>query len=135
MIAAIKRSDKGRIILVGVLAVSLLGNALSIGAVARFAQMRNAMLGPAGETALFPREVRQDLRDEILTRDGGLTPLLNDLAEARARVVTAGLAAPFDREALEAEMEVFRQEFDRTLEGIQSEVLEVLVRRAAEEGR
>ncbi|MCR8550251.1 hypothetical protein M4578_20715 [Salipiger sp. P9] len=129
----IKRNT-GRIALVAVLTVSLLGNALTAGALLRFQSMRADLLGPAAEDAFFSREIRKDLRDALAANGDTLRPALRDLASTRAAIVAAGTARPFDKAAVEAAMERFRGDADTTLRLVQDVVLVVLVARASEDG-
>lgn len=119
----------GRMALIGVLAVSLLGNALSLGALARLRALRTDLLGPAAERALFPREIRADLREALAGHGATLRPALRDLVAARAAVVATGSARPFDRAATEAAMTEFRARLDQTLAQTQAVMLDALEQR------
>ncbi|MBN9886641.1 hypothetical protein [Salipiger abyssi] len=127
------RRNSGRIALIAVLAVSLLGNALTAGALLRFKAMRSELLGPVAEAAVFPREVRRDLRAALAENADTLRPALHDLARARAAIISAGTAEPFDRAEVEAAMDVFRGEAEATIAQVQAVVLEVLAARAGSE--
>ena len=124
------KRDKGRIALIAVLAVSLLGNALAAGAVLRFRALQSELLGPAAEQALFPRAVRRDLRAALRETAETLRPALHRLAEDRAAVVAAGAARPFDRAALDAAMVAMRAQLDTTLGAVQQVVGDRLEARA-----
>ncbi|MFC5736735.1 hypothetical protein [Sinirhodobacter huangdaonensis] len=124
------KRDTGRIVLIAVLAVSLLGNALAAGAVLRFRALQTELLGPAAEQALFPRAVRRDLRAALRENAETLRPALHRLAEDRAAVVAAGAARPFDRAALDAAMVAMRAQLDTTLGAVQQVVGDRLEARA-----
>lgn len=125
------KRDKGRIALIAVLAVSLLGNALAAGAVLRFRALQSELLGPAAEQALFPRAVRRDLRAALRENAETLRPALHRLAEDRAAVVAASTAQPFDRAALDAAMTKFRTDADAGIEVLQQVIGDRLEARAA----
>lgn len=124
------KRDKGRIVLIAVLAVSLLGNALAAGAVLRFRALQSELLGPAAEQALFPRAVRRDLRAALRENAETLRPALHRLAEDRAAVVAASTAQPFDRAALDAAMVAMRAQLDTTLGAVQQVIGDRLEARA-----
>ncbi|RLL65122.1 hypothetical protein [Paenirhodobacter hankyongi] len=124
------KRDKGRIALIAVLAVSLLGNALAAGAVLRFRALQSELLGPAAEQALFPRAVRRDLRAALRENAETLRPALHRLAEDRAAVVAASTAQPFDRAALDAAMVAMRAQLDTTLGAVQQVIGDRLEARA-----
>lgn len=125
--------DTGRIVLIAVLAVSLLGNALAAGAVLRFRALQSELLGPAADQALFPRAARRDLRAALRENAETLRPALHRLAEDRAAVVAAGAARPFDRAALDAAMVAMRAQLDTTLGAVQQVVGDRLEARAKSE--
>lgn len=127
------KRDTGRIVLIAVLAVSLLGNALAAGAVLRFRALQTELLGPAAEQARFPRPVRRDLRAALRENAETLRPALHRLAEDRAAVVAAGAARPFDRAALDAAMVAMRAQLDTTLGAVQQVVGDRLEARAKSE--
>lgn len=128
-----RKRDRGRIVLVAVLGLSLLGNALTVGAVLRFQSVRQDLLGPASETAFFEGGTRRDIRAALEENGATLRPALRRAAEARAAVVAAGTARPFDAEATRAAMDRFRAEVDGLLVLVQGVVLERLEARAASE--
>lgn len=127
-----KKRDKGRIALIAVLAVSLLGNALAAGAVLRFRALQGDLLGPAAAQAFFPREVRRDLRAALRDHAESLRPALHRLAEDRAAVVAAGMARPFDRAALDVAMTRFRTDADAGIAALQAVIGDTLEARAAD---
>lgn len=125
------KRDKGRIALIAVLAVSLLGNALAAGAVLRFRALQSDLLGPSAEQAFFSRAVRRDLRAALRENADTLRPALHRLAEDRAAVVAAGMAQPFDRAALDAAMTKFRTDADAGIGVLQQVIGDRLEARAA----
>lgn len=124
------RRDRSRLILIAVLAISLAGNALAIGAVARFQNLRHDLLDGSEMNALFPRPERRALLDAMRENADQLRPELRSLVEARAGVVAAGMARPFDRGALDAAMAEFRTEADRLLNSLQQVIGDTLEARA-----
>ena len=128
--ARVKR-DRTRMILIGVLAVSLAGNALALGAVARFQSLRHDLLGGQAERALFPRLERRALLAAMKDEAETLRPELRALVAARVKVVEAGTAQPFDRAALDAAMAAFRTEADTTLRMVQQVIGDTLEARAS----
>lgn len=126
-----QRRDAGRMILIAVLAVSLAGNALAIGAVVRFQSLRHEVLGSSAETALFPRPERRALRAAVEANAQTLRPAMQALVAARIRVVEAGMAQPFERPALEAAMAEFRAQADLMMIALQEVVADTLEARAS----
>ena len=118
--------NRGRMILVGALALSLLGNALAAGAILRFRALKSDLMGPAEQTAVFPRPQRKRIRAAIADNADTLRPQLHALAAARTAVVIAGTADPVDRAALDAAMERFRAELDTAAAGIQVIIADTL---------
>ncbi|WP_172330205.1 periplasmic heavy metal sensor [Mangrovicoccus sp. HB161399] len=134
MVRRAMRLRRGRLVLVCVLVLSLLGNAVTLGAVLRFRSLQSELLGDAGTAAFYPPPVRRALRDALGAQRDSLMPLLHAAAEARAGVVAAGTAEPFDRAATEAAMASFRASVDALLEGAQHMVLDTLEAEAAKDG-
>lgn len=126
------KRNRGRMVLVGVLAVSLLGNALSAGALLKLRNLRQELLGPSAEQAMFPRDIRSALRTAYDDNADALRPSLHALVAARAAVVASGTARPFDRAALEADMAAFRNEMDSILTEVQTMVADTLEAEAAQ---
>lgn len=126
-----KKRNPGQIALIAVLALSLMGNALAVGAVLRFRALQGDLLGPAAAQATFPREIRRELRAALREKAGMLRPALRQLTEDRAAVVAAGQARPFDRVALDAAMARFRADLDSGLGAVQQVVGDRLEARAA----
>lgn len=128
------RVSKGRIALIGVLAVSLLGNAVALGAVWRFQQVRVTLMGDeAGPPPAFPADVRRDLRAHFQDNRDSLSPQVRAVLDARRDVVETGTATPFDKAATEAAMDEFRRALDEAVREAQGLVLEVLEARASEQ--
>jgi len=126
-----RKRNTGRIVLIAVLAVSLLGNALTLGAALRLRALRADLLGPEAAQALYPREMRSVLRDALTSHADQLRPELHDLVAARAAVVAAGTARPFERAALDAAMADLRARFDTTLADVQKVLADALEAEAA----
>ena len=93
------RRNWKRIALIGAFALSLTGNALAIGAAWRLSAAREELFGPAAEQAVFDRATRRALREAFGAETDRLRPQLHALAAARAAVVRAGAARPFDAAA------------------------------------
>ncbi|NVK45343.1 MAG: hypothetical protein HWE33_03485 [Rhodobacteraceae bacterium] len=128
------RISKGRLILIGVLAVSLLGNAVALGAVWRFQQVRVTLMGDeAGPPPAFPADIRRELRAHLQDNQDSLSPKVRAVIDARRDVVDTGTATPFDKAATEAAMEEFRRALDEAVREAQGLVLEVLEARASEQ--
>lgn len=128
-----KRRNRLQIALVAALAISLLGNALAIGAGLRLRALRADLLGPAAEAAFFPRDIRQALRAALAAERDTLLPDLHALARIRAQLVADAMARPFDRAAVEADMALLRQQADRLLATVQGIVADTLEARARQE--
>jgi uncharacterized membrane protein len=120
------RRNRGRLILIGVLALSLLGNAVALGGALRLAALRGELLGPAADSALFPRATRVALREALRAHEADLLPPLHDLTRQRATLVATASARPFDRAAVEAEMAQTRRMADALLAQTQIILLDAL---------
>jgi hypothetical protein len=121
----------GRIALVVALALSLLGNALALGAALRFQSLRSELLGPAAGDALFPRATRRDLRAALAANSGRLLPQLHALVETRARIVATASERPFDRAAVATQMETFNAQAALLIAEVQGIFLDRLEAMAA----
>lgn len=128
-----RRRDRGRMILIAILAVSLAGNAVSLGALARLQTLRQDLFGGAAGAPLFPRDERRALGAAVRAKGDVLRPQLDRLVAARARVVEAGLARPFDRPALDAAMADLRRELEAMMIAVQLVVGDTLEARARAE--
>lgn len=106
------------------LVVSLIGNAVAIGAALRLRALRNDLLGT--ETVQLPRETRAALRDAIKAKRAELLPQLRALAQLRTRIIADATTQPFDRAKLEAEMNELRAGIAALLVDTQAIVLDTL---------
>jgi hypothetical protein len=88
---------------------------MTLGALVRLRGIRDRIMGPAAEAAMLPADLRQEMRGVLKAEAGRLVPLVQDMTRARAAVVAAATARPYDRAATEAAMQVFRQKVDRLL--------------------
>jgi uncharacterized membrane protein len=113
------RRSWGRIALIAVLLLSLVGNALAVGALIRFREVRAELLGDQSEFTRLPPEVRQELGDALRTNARSLRPLLRDVLRARIAMTEAAMARPYNRAATEAAMEDFRRDLDLLLVEVQ----------------
>lgn len=120
------KRDRGRMVLIGLLALSLLGNALSIGAVAKLRSLRSELAGSVIAPPVFPRAERRALRDAIRQNADQVQPAFQALIAARAAVVEAGTARPFDRATLDAAMAQFGTRIDETLGVLQPIIADTL---------
>lgn len=127
-----RRRSWGRIALVAALILSLLGNALAIGTLARLRVVRAEILGPEAASARLPEELRAELRDALRETPGQSLRLLRDVVAARAAIVAAAEADPYDRAAAEAAMTEFRRAVDALLTEVQAVFLDRLDARAKE---
>jgi uncharacterized membrane protein len=127
------RRSAGRIALVGALVLSLLLNALVIGAWVRLRDARADLLGPEAAAARLPDDLRQDLRRALRDEARTVRPLLRDVVKARAAIVAAATARPYDRGAAEAAMTDFRAATDALLSEVQRVFLDQLDAKVATE--
>ncbi|WP_095589953.1 periplasmic heavy metal sensor [Actibacterium ureilyticum] len=128
-----KKRDRGRMVLIGVLALSLMGNALTLGAVLKLRAVRTELIGPTAAAPVFPRAERRALRAALSARADDLRPRLRALVDARADVVRAGLARPFDRAAVDTAMDGFRTELDATVVLLQTVIGDSLQAQAGQD--
>jgi uncharacterized membrane protein len=127
------RRSWGRIALVAAFALSLLCNSIALGAWLRWRDVRDDLLGPQAAAARLPDEMRQDLRRALRADMGTIRPLLRDVVEARAAVVAAATATPYDREVTETAMQDFRTKVDVLLIEVQRVFLDQLDAKAGQE--
>ncbi|WP_138465659.1 periplasmic heavy metal sensor [Poseidonocella sp. HB161398] len=125
-----RRLRPGRLGLLLLLAVSLTANAVTLGAALRVRQLKTELLGDAGSAAFYPPEVRRALRRAMEENRDEILPALHAVAAARAEVVAAGTAEPFDRAATEAAMAAFRASIDALLVTSQAAALDALEEQA-----
>lgn len=124
------RRSWGRIALVAALVLSLFLNAVAIGALARLNAARTTLLGPDAEAARLPDDLRADLREALRAESRSVRPLLRDVVRARAAIVAAARAEPYDRATAEAAMDDFRGSVDALLAEVQRIFLNQLDARA-----
>jgi uncharacterized membrane protein len=119
----------GRIALILALVLSLVGNALAIGAWVRFRTVQAELLGPEAAEARLPAELRQELRAALRANPREAMRLLREVVKARAAIVTATKADPYDRATAEAAMTDFRRAVDALLVEVQAVFLDRLDKR------
>jgi uncharacterized membrane protein len=124
------RRSWGRITLVAALVLSLFLNAVAVGAWLRFREAREGLLGPEAAAARLPDDLRADLREALRTESRSVRPLLRDVVQARAAIVAAARAEPYDRPAAETAMTDFRGAVDALLAEVQRVFLDQLDARA-----
>jgi uncharacterized membrane protein len=124
------RRSWGRIALIVALVLSLVGNAATLGALARFRAVRAELLGPEAAKARLPDDLRQELRAALRANPREAMRLLRDVVRARSAIVAAAKADPYDRAAAEAAMTDFRRAVDALLTEVQAVFLDRLDERA-----
>ena len=124
--AATPRRSWSRIVLIAVLALSLFGNAMALGAYLRLRELRESLVGRGTEAIALPEPMRQELRAALRERKTELEPALRDLALARRALIAAISAEPYDRATTEAAMTDFRADIDGLLSGAQVILLDYL---------
>jgi hypothetical protein len=127
------RRSWGRIALVAALVLSLMGNALALGAWARLRDMRTGIFGADVAQVALPADLRQDLIAALRTEASRLVPELRALAQTRRDLIAAATARPYDRVATQTTMDAFRNAVDALLLSVQPIVLDRLDEVAAEE--
>lgn len=120
----------GRTILILVLALSLLGNALAIGAGLRLYRLRVQLLGEEAYSSIQSPEVRQALNNALVAHKDEIAPALRAVLIARIAAMKQGTTLPFDREATAEKMEVTRLAIDHLLDVVQVALLDGLATRA-----
>ena len=125
------RRSWGRIALIGALILSLLGNAVAVGAWVRLREARTELFGPEAASARLPNDLRQDLRQALRGEMRSLRPLLRDVVQAREAIVAAASARPYVRSDAEAAMNDFRNGVDALLAEVQRIFLDQLDTKAA----
>ncbi|WP_170971981.1 periplasmic heavy metal sensor [Rhodobacter sp. SY28-1] len=113
------RRSWGRIALICALVLSLLGNAVAVGAWIRIREARAELLGPEAAAARLPGELRQELRIALRGEMRSLRPLLRDVVQAREAIVSAAGARPYVRGDAERAMDDFRASVDALLTEVQ----------------
>lgn len=124
--------NKGRLILIGVLTVSLGLNALALGAGLRLVKLRSDLLGGAF-VGLQSTEVRRSLNAALIDHGDEITPALRDMLTARIAAMETGSTQPFDREATLAKMAETRVAMDILLDRVQAALLDGLETYAADQ--
>lgn len=125
------RRSWGRIALVCALILSLIGNAIALGAWARLREARSDLLGPEATAARLPEDLRQELRQALRAELPSLRPLLRNLVQSREAIVNAAEDRPYKRSEAEAAMDTFRSDVDALLVEVQQVLLGQLDARAA----
>jgi uncharacterized membrane protein len=111
-------------VLIVVLVLSLMGNALALGALYRLREARSAFMGPEAAAARLPDDLRRDLRRALRAEGRELLPLLRQMGSARAAIIATLSADPFDRAAADAAMTRYRTALDALLDRAQVVVLD-----------
>lgn len=122
----------GRLLMACILGLSLIGNAVAIGAVWRLQDLRQELTAGASDDAFFPKDWRRAIRDDLRDNADDLRPKLAALVAARAEVVRRATAEPFDPDALQTAMEGFRAELDTLVSATQSVIFDTVTRRRTE---
>ena len=84
-------SVNGRMVLVAVLALSLLGNALAIGAGLRLLRLRADLLGDQAYAGLQEPEVRRALNAALVAHRDTIAPALRAVLRARMAAMETGV--------------------------------------------
>lgn len=111
-----------------VLALSLLGNALALGAGLKLYQLRQNMLG-GGSAITLPTAERRALGRALMDHRADLQPALQAVQAARAAAASAILARPFDRAKAATALDGLRAALDALMVQGQGVVLDDLARR------
>ena len=123
----------GRTILILVLALSLLGNALAIGAGLWLHRLRVNLLGEQAYSSIQSPEVRHALSDALVAHKAEIAPALRAVLTARIDAMKQGTTLPFDRDATAGKMEVTRLAIDHLLDVVQVALLDGLENHAADQ--
>jgi hypothetical protein len=124
----------GRVLLWLVLGVSLLANAVVLGLVLRFAAFSDGTGGLRSFWSSIPAETRADIRAGLAANRAELRGLLADLGAARAEMLTAAAARPYDRDAVLAAQAKVRAATDALQVRTQALMLDAFDRAAGETG-
>ena len=126
---AVTKAQIWRYGLRGLLAVSLLLNAIALGVLLRFGSVIEEL---GFRDTSFPREVREAFRDEFKSPAGDpVRAALKDVAEGRRALIALGTQEPFDEAAVQAAMAKARANSTVLIEAGQAVLLEAM-RKAAE---
>jgi uncharacterized membrane protein len=91
-----------------IFAGSLLANAVVLGLLLRFGELRSALNGGGGGFADLPPEIRQEFRDVLRENRGTLRAPLLALGAARRNLFEVAAARPYDRAAVQAALQEVR---------------------------
>jgi uncharacterized membrane protein len=94
-------------VLVVALAVSLLGNALAVGAGLQIWKVRQSILGD-GPAITLPRTERRALIRALVSHQDEMRPALTEVQTARRAAVEAVLARPYDAAQASAALDALR---------------------------
>lgn len=123
------RRNWTRLILIAVLALSLLGNALTLGALIRLRQVQTAFAVPGMDPQRLPPALRRDLMQALKSHAADLQPGLRALQTARAAFVSAATAQPYDPAAATMALTDLRASASTLMEQAQAIVLDDLATR------
>lgn len=123
------RRSWGRIALILALILSLLGNAVTLGALVRLQMARSYLLGSEAVPARLPDDLRAELRAALRQDPRQSLPLLREVVRARMAIVEAIRAEPYDRAATEAAADAFRAAIDALITEVQDIFLDRLDQR------
>lgn len=115
--------------LVAVLAMSLLGNALAVGAGLQIWKLRQSMLGD-GPAITLPRTERRALIRALVSHEDEMRPALTEVQTARRAAVAAVLARPYDAAKASATLDALRGALGELMREGQMVLLEDLSQRA-----
>ena len=127
-IAPPPRKSTGRVILIVILALSLLFNALALGAGLRILRLRHTLLGDSAAITL-PRDLRRDLGQALVSHGPELRPALQAMQTARRDAVLALTAKPYDAAKASAALDTLRSALDGLMLQAQPVILQEMARR------
>jgi uncharacterized membrane protein len=91
-----------------IVCTSLLGNAVALGLAWRAGELREIANGGTAGFADLPQPIRAEFRTVLRENRADLMLLLTELGQARRAMFAAAVARPYDRAAVEAEMQRVR---------------------------
>ncbi len=115
--------------LVVALAVSLLGNALALGAGLQIWKLRQSVLGD-GPAITLPRAERRALIRALVTHEDEMRPALSEVQTTRRAAVEAVLARPYDAAKASAALDALRGALGELMREGQMVLLEDVSQRA-----
>lgn len=124
------RRNRSRLILIGALAASLLVNALTAGVILRLYDIRAKLGGPTEHSLFFDPPLSMEMRRAILSHADDLRPTVQTIMQARTNVKEIGTTLPFDRDAVQAEMDILSENVNVLVRDIQEITLDTLEARA-----